>query len=109
MSAVGCGKGCLSSLNGIGPCVLLEHDSQDEFACHRMSQIMSLFKRGKMLEAGLRSDFFLIENLIYVSPRIFQGPPGEDTMLCLAAEAEATKTPLCVIPLKSNYNIYLCM
>lgn len=30
-------------------------------------------------------------------------------MLCLAAEAEATKTPLCVIPLKSNYNIYLCM
>jgi hypothetical protein len=68
MSAVGCGKGCLSSLNGIGPCVLLEHDSQDEFACHRMSQIMSLFKRGKMLEAGLRSDFFFKLKTLFMYP-----------------------------------------
>lgn len=64
-----------------------------------------------MLEAGLRNFIiFLIENLIYVSSRISQAPSRRIyNALYLAGEAEATKTPLCVIPLKPNYNIYLCM
>lgn len=44
---------------------------------------------------------------------VFQNIPSPSrrrhNALCLAGKAEETKTTLCVISLKPNYNIYLCM